>query len=97
MPGKIQALQEISGKISAARPVIKGSVSAIGSLNGSVSSYGSVDDVYDGPYRVSSSTADDVTLDTKGKILKDDLVVNKILYIATDNLFDGVTVYIGEG
>lgn len=96
MTGKISTVYEISGKISSSGSILNGNISTSGSLEGKLSSSNSGYDVYDGPYRVSSSTSTDRRLDTKGKMLKDDLIVNKILYISTDNLFDGLTVYIGE-
>lgn len=50
---------------------------------------------YGGEYTV-KPTVDDQVLDTKYKVLVDDLTVLAIPYYETTNIADGLTVYIGE-
>lgn len=50
---------------------------------------------YDGVYEVTPLADFEIILPTQGKILDEDVVVNKIPYYETSNE-SGITVYIGE-
>jgi len=52
--------------------------------------------IYEGSYEVTPKAHSDQTLDTKGKLMTDDVTVFKIPYYETSNLFDGLTVFIAE-
>lgn len=51
---------------------------------------------YEGLYEVTPKAHSEQTLDTKGKLMTDDVTVFKIPYYETSNLFDGLTVFIAE-
>jgi hypothetical protein len=66
------------------RPVLKGIVNI---------SRGSID-VYDGEYIVTPIPYDSQTLETKHKVMADDVTVLAIPYYETSNI-SGITIYIG--
>lgn len=51
---------------------------------------------YDGPYVVTPKAFDNQTLNTKNKVLSDDVQVLKVPKYETTNLSGGYTVYIAE-
>ena len=53
-------------------------------------------DPYEGPYEVTPKAHNSVILETKEKVMNDDITVLKIPYYETSNLFDGKTAYIAE-
>lgn len=57
---------------------------------------GSAAEIFDGDYTVKPQPYDSQTLDTKNKLMRDDVTVLAIPYFETSNLSDGLTVYIGE-
>lgn len=52
-------------------------------------------DVYDGDFEVTPKTYSQ-TLETEGKYLRSDIVINEIPYFETSNDSDGLTVYIAN-
>ena len=52
-------------------------------------------DPYEGPYIVTPSAHNNITLATKERYMEDDVTVLKIPYYETSNLSDGYTAYIG--
>lgn len=52
-------------------------------------------DVYDGEYIATPTTSEQI-LETKGKVMADDVTVLEIPYFETTNLAGGYTVYIGK-
>ena len=51
---------------------------------------------YAGPYTVTPRPFDPVELETRDKLMADNVVVLKVPYYETSNLFDGKTAYIAE-
>ena len=52
--------------------------------------------VYDGDYIVTPLVNSEVTLDTNGKLMEDDVTVLRVPYLETANPSGGNTAYIGE-
>lgn len=52
-------------------------------------------DTYEGSYTVKSVFGNDYALHTEGKLLTDDITVQKIPVVSTSNLYGGRTVVIG--
>ena len=52
-------------------------------------------DVYDGQYEVTPSAHNPIVLETREKLMADDVTVNKIPYYETSNE-SGLTVYIAD-
>lgn len=78
--------------------VLSGSISACETLSGSISEAAIGGDAYppyQGDYVVTPAANDEQTLETKGKYMKDDVIVKEIPYAETSNASDGITVYIG--
>lgn len=77
---------------------ITGTTSSIGQLVGEISIYSgeSVKKKYEGDYTVIPSTDEDIVLETKDKIMTDDLTLKKIPFHETSNDSGGITVYIGK-
>ncbi len=75
---------------------LTGSISAECTLSGviSVSSGSSQADTYTGEYQVTPRTDKAQTLATKGKLMSDDVVVEKIAYVEVTNTSGGFTAYI---
>lgn len=53
-------------------------------------------DVYDGEYVVTPKKDQEQILETKEKLMADDVTVLKIPYFETSNPFDGQTIFIAE-
>lgn len=53
-------------------------------------------DPYEGPYEVTPKAHDPVILETREKVMNDNVTVLKVPYFETSNLFDGKTAYIAE-
>ncbi len=54
-----------------------------------------IDGTYDDGYEVASLLDEDYTIQTKNKLLKDDIVVKRLNYSETTNDSGGYTIYIG--
>jgi len=48
---------------------------------------------YDGPYRITPLAFSEIELDTNGKTLQDDIIIEKVPYYETSNV-SGMTIYI---
>lgn len=57
--------------------------------------HSSDNEIYTGVYEVTPKPRESVQLDTKDKLLIDNITVNKIPYFATSNN-NGTTIYIGD-
>lgn len=77
---------------------ISGIKSPMGSLKGTISVYTgeTQKETYDESYLVIPSVKEDVVLETKDKIMSDDLTIKKVPYETTVNDSEGITVYIGK-
>ena len=53
-------------------------------------------EIYDGEYTVKPMPYESQELETRDKLLQDNVVVLAIPYFETSNISDGLTVYIGE-
>lgn len=51
---------------------------------------------YDGVYEVNTSLTDDIVLNTKDKVMRDDVTINKYGLTVTSNSSGGYTLYIGQ-
>ena len=78
---------------------ISGRVSNRGSLSGTLSCP-SVNtggfDIYSGDYELTPKAHQSQTINTKNKVLRDDITVAKIPYWETSNTSNGMTAYIAE-
>lgn len=52
--------------------------------------------IYSGDYEIESSLIDDIILNTKDKVMTDDITINKIGITTTSNESGGYTLYIGK-
>lgn len=52
--------------------------------------------LYNGDYNIQSSLTEDIVLDTKDKVMTDDITINKIGITTTSNESGGYTLYIGK-
>lgn len=73
---------------------ITGKVSGIGQMSGSLDVTGSVQTVYDGDYVVDPRFVSQ-TLETQGKVMRDDVTINEIAVSAVQNPQGGNTIWIG--
>lgn len=55
-----------------------------------------VEGTYSESYELISSLDEDIIIETKNKLLKDDIVIKKINYSETTNESGGSTLYIGD-
>lgn len=53
-------------------------------------------DEYEGEYTVTPKAHEEQTLETKDKLMAENVTVVKIPYYETSNVFDGLTVFIAE-
>lgn len=90
----IKALESLSGHISGLC-TLSGELSCKAGLQGKVSTDISFK-TYDGEYDITPQAFDVSILPTANKLLKKDIVVQKVPYFETSNLQDGITVYIAE-
>ena len=90
----IKALESLTGHISG-MCTLSGELSCEGGLSGKLSTDLNYN-TYDGEYEVIPSAFDSHTLATAYKVLKKDVVVQKVPYYETSNIQNGVTVYIAE-
>lgn len=82
--GHISGLCTLSGKLT-----------CFGSLSGKLSAV--IDfNAYSGEYEVVPNAFNTQVLPTANKVLKKDIIVQKVPYFETSNNYDGVTVYIAE-
>lgn len=74
---------------------LSGKLTCFGSLSGKLSAV--IDfNAYSGEYEVVPNAFNTQVLPTANKVLKKDIVVQKVPYFETSNNYDGVTVYIAE-
>lgn len=52
---------------------------------------------YEDGYSFQASLTDDILIRTKGRVLKDDILIKKVGYEEVSNSAGGNTVYIGQG
>ncbi len=88
-----RASVKITGKVSGIGQM-SGSLAGTGRISGSLDAIGSVQTVYDGDYVVDPRFVSQ-TLETQGKVMRDDVTVNSIEVARTSNPQGGKTVYIG--
>lgn len=78
---------------------IDGDATLSNSINGQFGTFYEVSrethETYDGAYELTPSTYLEQTLNTKDKILEDDITVHKVPYWETSNEY-GLTIYIGN-
>lgn len=106
--GGVSPNKKISGNITLSEEVgvvgnilpidrIDGNVSNAQTINGNIT-YGNGGDstvpVYDGIYEVTPLAFKQTTLNTNGKLMKNNVLVKEIPYYETSNLSGGNTVYI---
>lgn len=93
----ITAKQSLTGNIVEKQKLI-GSISGASKLSGDISISNTVIvdyDEFEGPYEV-KPIIESQTLETKDKLMKEDLVVLAIPYSEVTNLSNGITVTIGD-
>lgn len=73
-------------------------MSSIGQLIGEISIFSgeATKEKYEGNYIVTPSAEEDIVLETKDKLMTDDLTLKKIPFHETTNDSGGITVYIGK-
>lgn len=90
----IGVLEGFTGHISGLC-TLSGKLTCFGSLSGKLSAV--IDfNAYSGEYEVVPNAFNTQVLPTANKVLKKDIVVQKVPYFETSNNYDGVTVYIAE-
>lgn len=90
----IKAFECLTGHISGLC-TLSGKLTCFGSLSGKLSAV--IDfNAYSGEYEVVPNAFNTQVLPTANKVLKKDIVVQKVPYFETSNNYDGVTVYIAE-
>lgn len=52
--------------------------------------------IYNGDYEVDTSLTEDIVLNTKNKVMTDDITINKVGLTVTSNASGGYTLYIGQ-
>lgn len=67
----------------------------VGNLSGTIQTT-PIATVYDGEYEVTPLANREQVLETKNKMLKDNIIVKEIPYHETTNLQNGTTVFIGK-
>lgn len=84
LTGHISELCTLSGKLTCS-----------GSLSGRLSA--TIDfNAYSGEYEVIPNAFETQILPTANKVLKNDVIVQKVPYFETSNNYDGLTIYIAE-
>ena len=90
----IKAFECLTGHISGLC-TLSGKLTCFGSLSGKLSAV--IDfNAYSGEYEVVPNAFNTQVLPTANKVLKKDIIVQKVPYFETSNNYDGVTVYIAE-
>ena len=90
----IKAFECLTGHISGLF-TLSGKLTCFGSLSGKLSAV--IDfNAYSGEYEVVPNAFNTQVLPTTNKVLKKDIIVQKVPYFETSNNYDGVTVYIAE-
>lgn len=90
----IKAFECLTGHISGLC-TLSGKLTCFGSLSGKLSAV--IDfNAYSGEYEVVPNAFNTQVLPTANKVLKKDIVVQKVPYFETSNNYDGVTVYIAK-
>lgn len=89
-------IEVLTGWLSSSE-TISGTLSPIGTLSGElvVPQYLNAEE-YPGPYVVTPRAHTPVELETQYKLMNDNVLVLKVPYYETTNLFDGKTAYIAE-
>lgn len=93
--GNLSPIATVTGTLSG-KSELTGSISAIGSLIGKTSVPNDYVK-YDGDYEVTPLANREVVLETKDKLLIDDILVKKIPRYDVSNESGGTTVYIAGG
>lgn len=77
-------------------PSIKGTIAAteVFDISGTVTP-APVQETYDESYDVQTSLVEDIVLNTKGKLLTDDITINKVPVTEVSNVSGGLTLTIG--
>lgn len=93
--GSITAQSTLSGMLSTTR-VISGTLSNLSTIVGVIQSFSELVPIpYEGEYNVIPKAHENVVLETKDKLMDDDVTVLKVPYYETSNL-TGETVYIAS-
>lgn len=90
----IKAFESLSGRISEVY-TLSGELSCNGSLSGKLSVVANCIP-YIGEYEIIPNAFNAQILSTANKLLKKDVIVQKVPYYETSNVQDGITVYIAE-
>lgn len=74
-----------------------GTLTEVSSLTGYINA-SSINDFenYNGEYTIVPASNDEQVLDTQNKVLRENIVVEKVPFYETSNLSNGVTAYIGK-
>ena len=75
---------------------LTGHISGLCTLSGKLTCFGSLSGKLSAEYEVVPNAFNTQVLPTANKVLKKDIVVQKVPYFETSNNYDGVTVYIAE-
>ena len=96
MSEPLYTVRELTGTLKNGTKHLTGYIRGSGSISGNLSS-ATLDgyDTYDGEYVITPSPHEDISLDTKNKLLDGDITIEIIPYYETSNLSGGYTVYIG--
>lgn len=93
--GSLTPMATISGSLSSVNAEITGKLSGTGGIAGQINVPERIDaEVYDGDYIV-YPRFDEQTLETKNKLMKDDVTINEIAVSKVTNPQGGNTVWIG--
>ena len=90
----VTAIPILSGSIAVIDTII-GTLTPIMPLTGSLSSDTRVAPTYDGEYEVTPRLYDEITLETAGKVLVNNVTVHEIPVVVSTNPQGGKTVVIG--
>lgn len=94
MQGYIENISSLIGLIQQAESM-QGEVGTvqycIGSISGVIPT-----NTYTGQYNITPKAYNEQVLETANKLLLEDVIVKKVPYYETSNLYDGKTVYIAE-
>ena len=86
--------QSLTGKL-ANQLSVSGQLSTTNNVSGAISLTGSAYPYYDGIIEITPVVDLDILLETKEKIVTDNIIVHEIPYYQTSNLSGGYTVIIG--
>lgn len=93
----IEKKETISGVVSLGRGDISGELSSGNSVSATLVVPNTPElEVYDGTYEVTPLIAEEVTLETDGKLMRGDVTVHEVPNYQTSNAAGGITFYIGR-